>query len=166
MLELVDNTDLKSVALLERVGSNPSIPTIKVMNKLYLTDHSGENKLETTLSHIQKYVGKGWHPLIEDLVKDLFALGWNGEILQVKEKFGELCFYTRPMKYGDPTEIDNLVFDRVIKAEKESNSICELCSNPASLHISNERSYIRTLCEYCAEQNNFRKYVIPKFRVP
>ena len=41
------------------------------------------------------YIGPGWYPIIDRLVADLLKLGWNGEVLEVKEKFSTLRFYNR-----------------------------------------------------------------------
>lgn len=36
---------------------------------------------------------KGWGGIINSLIEDLFNLGWNGQLYQIKEKFGGLRFY-------------------------------------------------------------------------
>lgn len=33
-------------------------------------------------------VGKGWHPILRELFDQLFAIGWDGDVHQIKEKFG------------------------------------------------------------------------------
>ena len=79
-------------------------------------------------------VGRGWEPLIRRLYA---AKPPNVSVLQVKEKFGGLRFYTGPAPKG---------FHRLIEqAEAESYSICELCGRPGT---ADERYYwIVTLCE-------------------
>lgn len=47
-----------------------------------------------TIEEIKGKVGPDWHPIIDRLVDDFFALGWSGVVEQVKEKFGGLRFYT------------------------------------------------------------------------
>lgn len=81
-------------------------------------------------------IGKGWHPLVKELIEDLQKLGWDGTILQIKEKFGGLRFYIA----GGSDE----VWDRIERAEKESFTICEECGEPGQLR---KRSWIRTLCD-------------------
>ena len=38
-------------------------------------------------------VGDGWVPIVDRLITDLEAMGWRGQVRQVKEKFGGLRFY-------------------------------------------------------------------------
>ena len=40
-------------------------------------------------------IGRGWVSLLEQLCRQLDQLGWNKEVLQIKEKCGHLCFYIR-----------------------------------------------------------------------
>src|SRR5262249_33643864 len=56
----------------------------------------GPDRIPITLADLQSHVGQEWAGIIERLVADLFAMGWNGEVVQVKSKFGELRFYVRP----------------------------------------------------------------------
>jgi hypothetical protein len=67
---------------------------------------------EATLEDVCSCVGPGWHDIIRRLVMDLEALGWDGSVMQVKEKFGTLRFY---IGYGS-----DAVFDRIDEAEAES----------------------------------------------
>ena len=69
-------------------------------------------------------VGKGWVPLLMDLTKKLFALGWDGRLEQVKEKFGTLRFYWANNIPGIMGEIAN---DVVSEAEARSAYICQTC---------------------------------------
>lgn len=82
--------------------------------------------------------GEGWAPLIDRLIGDLIALGWDKHIGQVKEKFGGLRFYI-----GSGT---SEIFDRIDKAEAESQITCENCGEPG-----HERGggWIKTLCDNC-----------------
>jgi hypothetical protein len=79
----------------------------------------------------------GWYPLIQKLIEDLIVLGWDKNISQVKEKFGGLRFYI-----GSGTEE---IFERIIQAEKESYSICEICGEPGESRRVNGWYY--TLCD-------------------
>ena len=81
--------------------------------------------------------GEGWIPLIEELIKDLKELGWDGDIQQVKEKFGGLRFY---INGGS-----NAVFARIDKAEADSYKICETCGEAGILRT--DRNWVRTLCD-------------------
>ena len=81
-------------------------------------------------------VGEGWYPLVNQLVEDILALGWDGNIFQVKEKFGGLRFYI-----GSGS---NEIFDRIAKAENDSYEICEECGQPGVLRGG---GWLKTLCD-------------------
>ena len=68
-------------------------------------------------------VGPGWVPLLERLIMDLIALGWDRDCHQVKEKFGGLRFYTGP--------VSEACFQRIREAESESMRTCTVCGGPA-----------------------------------
>lgn len=65
---------------------------------------------------------KGWLPLIDRLVVDLKATGWNGKVSQIKQKFGRLCFYADALTDAMSVRID--------QAESESARTCETCGRP------------------------------------
>ena len=100
------------------------------------TIHLGFRGREATLAELQQEVGTGWSGIIADLVLKLFALGWNGVILQCKEKFGGMRFYT-----GETTdEMETLIR----AAEAESYKTCEQCGKPG---IARRDGWIKTLCD-------------------
>lgn len=81
-------------------------------------------------------VPRGWRPLVGRLVDDLLALGWDGEVRQVKEKFGTLRF--------DVGRASVAVDARIAEAEGESGRTCEICDKPGeSVEI---RHWTNTLC--------------------
>lgn len=81
-------------------------------------------------------VGKGWVPILLELIDDLYALGWNGRVWQIKEKFGGLRFYI-----GDAPDA---VHERIRKAEVDSYTICEVCGSPGHHRAT---AWERTLCD-------------------
>lgn len=81
-------------------------------------------------------IGKGWYPLVQELVEDLKKLGWDGTILQIKEKFGGLRFYI-----GSGSEE---IWNRIEEAEKKSYTICEVCGESGEVR---SEGWIRTLCD-------------------
>ena len=103
----------------------------------YYTDNK-----EFSIEDLQVCVDPGWSKLIEDLVNDLFNLGWNGEVLQVKEKFGGLRFY---INTGSQE-----IFDRIYRAENDSFKICEYCGAPG---FPRNTGWIKTLCDTCVENS-------------
>jgi hypothetical protein len=82
-------------------------------------------------------VGGGWNQLIKDLISDLIKMGWNKEVVQVKEKYGTLRFYI--------TEGTDDIHRRIAKAEIESSTICEATGKPGKLR--NDIGWWRTLCD-------------------
>jgi hypothetical protein len=69
--------------------------------------------------------GEGWENLLLQLCQDLENLEFDGNVLQIKEKFGGLRFY-----------IDSgcqEVYNRIDVAESESYKICEICGAPGKL---------------------------------
>jgi len=81
------------------------------------------NGREATPESIKACVPDGWEGLIDRLLRDLITLGWqDGEIWQVKEKFGGLRFY---IATGD-----ELVQQRIREAEQESMTTCHECGSP------------------------------------
>lgn len=79
----------------------------------------GWNGEVMSMKDILSHVGEGWHSIVDDLIKDLFALGWNGSLYQIKEKFGGLRFYID--KGNDE------IFKRINLAELQSLKTCEDC---------------------------------------
>lgn len=81
-------------------------------------------------------IGPGWYSLVKDLIVSLFKLDWDGELYQVKEKFGGLRFYIGEQN----TEISRLIRE----AENASYKICEVCGEPG---ITRPGTWIRTRCD-------------------
>jgi hypothetical protein len=85
--------------------------------------------------------GDGWFNLVYQLCQDLTKLDAEFEVLQVKEKFGTLRFYTTGIR-GD---ID-AAYGLIDKAEKESGTICEICGEPGE---TRGELWLRTTCTTC-----------------
>lgn len=110
-----------------------------------------EKSLQETLMSFGFECGDGWFDLIWNLCQDielLLALHnpnsddeayYPFEVIQVKEKFGQLRFYTNWLTDG--------IDDRISKAEVESSRTCELCGDPGSL--VNKGGWLSTVCENC-----------------
>lgn len=86
--------------------------------------------------------GNGWLPMIQKCIEELIAIGWNKEIIQIKEKFGGLRFYTNGL-----TEEGHAI---VQKYEELSYRICELCGSQENVNVSTQ-GWIRTLCNKCSK---------------
>lgn len=76
---------------------------------------------------------KGWESLYGPLMERCKAEGV--EIFQIKEKYGELRFYTGPASEE--------LLDAINEATRRSRRICEVCGEPGKLYTS---GWWRTLC--------------------
>lgn len=92
---------------------------------------------------VKACVGPGWHALLDKLIDELETLGWNGTVMQVKEKFGGLRFY---IGYGNPE-----IWDAIDRAEHKSYEICEHCGNFGRLRTT---GWMLTLCDACEEERH------------
>jgi len=68
---------------------------------------------------------EGWRSIVNDLINDLFSMGWDGSLLQIKEKFGGLRFY---IDVGTDE-----MYDRIARAESESVKTCMICGEPGEV---------------------------------
>ena len=82
-------------------------------------------------------VSLGWNLIIKNLIQDLIRLGWNKEVIQVKEKFGGLRFYIN--------EGTDEIHQRIGQAELESMKTCEITGRPGKLRT--DIGWYRTLCD-------------------
>ena len=82
-------------------------------------------------------VGSGWNLLIKNLIQDLIILGWDKEVIQVKEKFGGLRFYIN--------EGTSEIHQRIAKTEIESMKTCEITGKLGKLRT--DIGWYRTLCD-------------------
>jgi len=94
------------------------------------------------LDYVLQGVGPGWSKIVQRLIRDLFILGWDGQLHQIKEKFGGLRFYI-----GGGSDA---IFERINKAENESFKVCESCGEPGK--IWPEWYWMATHCEACNEK--------------
>lgn len=89
----------------------------------------------------------GWYPLILELNNSLSNIDPDYQVHQIKEKWGALVFYFRPMGLtltGEQIrQMDALVAD----AEKRSTRICEICGESGSL--VKHAGYWMTRCPEC-----------------
>lgn len=81
-------------------------------------------------------VGKGWYPLIKELIEKLIENGWDKKICQVKEKFGGLRFY--------PQGLSEENWKIVSEYEKKSYETCEVCGKKGKTR--NDGHWLTTLC--------------------
>jgi len=98
----------------------------------------GHEEQIVSLETLTKEAPPGWKSLLETLVAGLFVLGWNGHVLQVKQKFGTLRFY---LPSGSPEPL----YELCEKAFQQSTKICKVCGEPSMPERGN---FHRSLCRY------------------
>ncbi len=96
----------------------------------------GRGLKDVPLSRLQEEVGPGWSGILERLTEALFPMGWNGVVLQCKEKFGGLRFYTAETT----DDMDTLIS----AAENESYKTCEQCG---AAGVPRSGGWIKTMCD-------------------
>lgn len=105
-----------------------------------------DGDIQHTLMPLGFQCGDGWFSLIWKLCEDLDPLvaelkqksGVHFEILEVKEKFGQLRMY--------PNHRTSPISKRIGIAEAESLHTCEVCGQPGRLRGGN---WVQTLCDRC-----------------
>ena len=107
------------------------------MNKMIWQFTGNEAPYESVIAA----AGNGWETLVANLIDDLFELGWDGTVAQVKEKFGGLRFY---IGAGN-----DAIWARIEKAEKESYSLCIRCGGPGEIYTD---GWYLTLCDKHAKE--------------
>lgn len=90
-------------------------------------------------------VGNGWVPILEEMFDKLKAIGWEGDVSQIKEKFGILRIYL--------TEETDEVEEIVREAEDKSAKVCEFCGSPGTL---GGEYWLKTLCPECRIKEDIR----------
>jgi hypothetical protein len=107
------------------------------------------NHPDTLYNGCDGIVGSGWVPILERRAVDLKALGWNGGVDQIKEKFGGLRFYLTP--HAIPEMHREAASARISQAMQESYKTCEQCgtTEQVTTGYSPGRSWIDTLCTGC-----------------
>jgi hypothetical protein len=91
----------------------------------------------------KRYVGKGWHPLIDTIYDMLERREPNYVIVQVKEKLGGLRVYAE----GGTVSRRGLHF--IWDVEKQSQTVCEMCGAEGRLRTN--RAWYKTLCDTHAD---------------
>lgn len=81
-------------------------------------------------------ISSGWYSIVKELIAELINLGWDREVIQVKEKFGGLRFYVSNIPEGGDSVI--------LKYEALSHHVCEVCGNYGTIRGG---SWLQTLCD-------------------
>ena len=92
-------------------------------------------------------VGKGWHPLLDELDAELRETVPGYQVFQVKEKFGELRVYLQGGTFPPAWEI-------IEKYTIRSRTVCEYCGEPGT---HRQDRWWRTLCDPCEERHQIER---------
>lgn len=100
-------------------------------------------KPNVTVIYFGIETGDGWYQLIDDLCHRIQKYIDDNDkkqsiAIQIKEKFGALRFYC----YNG----DDVIFDMIDAAEKDSMEICESCSKPG---IMRNDGWMKVRCDPC-----------------
>lgn len=87
----------------------------------------------------QLSVPPGWEDIVLRCHERLLAVCPGYAILQVKEKFGGLRYYTGSY----PTELRAQIDEAITSAEREADVTCEVCGEPGTLE---DRVWARVTC--------------------
>jgi len=85
-------------------------------------------------------ISSGWYSIVKELITELINLGWDQEVIQVKEKFGGLRFYISNTPEGGDSVIS--------KYETLSYNVCEVCGDHGYLRGG---GWLKTLCDKHSE---------------
>lgn len=96
-------------------------------------------------------VGKGWHPLLDELHEALMEVCPEYVTHQVKEKFGGLRAYIQGNEAAHEVEHEY---------EARSFLICESCGNPGRVRTST--SWYHTFCNTCEEAYLMERHLTPQ----
>lgn len=94
-------------------------------------------------SPVSRYVGPGWISILDDLVNALYEKGWSRQVTEIKQKFGELRFYTD----DERSEIQDLIAE----ARKRSRVTCEGCGEPGTFKRLSPGG-VKTVCDLCTSK--------------
>lgn len=109
-------------------------------------------------------VGKGWHPILDELDHQFVMITGLGtsehmkiKVLQIKEKFGAMRVYVNISEV--PEDRRNPIYHAIRVAEEESAKTCEKCGSQEGVETRGKKDqkfgWVRTLCaEHHREQDN------------
>jgi len=109
---------------------------------------SPDPELQRNLTAFGFEIRDGWLSLLEELFDKIQELVDNDpqynalEVVQVKEKYGELRIYINA--YWEVIE------DLINEYTRKSKHICEWCGEKGKLH--NDNGWLTTLCNKCHEK--------------
>lgn len=105
------------------------------------------NKLKTPYELFGIECGKGWKSLYQPILDKVEEINRKEpdnpiQVLQVKEKFGQLMVYLDRYTNG--------LFDMCMEASEKSNHVCEECGKPSESRM--DKGWIYQLCDKCYDK--------------
>jgi hypothetical protein len=96
--------------------------------------------------------GAGWHALIEEMNKEMRAIGVDFRFAQIKEKFGALRVYIAPecedATFRTNDERVESLYEIIKKYEEMSKHVCEKCGLDNANQVVID-GWAQTLCQKC-----------------
>ena len=89
-------------------------------------------------------INDGWYQILHDCFEEMFAAGWDGELAQVKEKWGMLQIYL----IGYYPELEEIIK----KYTNLSYTICERCGSTNDVICKMSFGWFLTLCSHCRQK--------------
>jgi hypothetical protein len=98
---------------------------------LYARDYPELAPLEARMTWAYKAfdIGPGWIPIVVELDQKMAEVAPEYELVQVKEKFGGLRFYTGVVNKDHYDAVNALIAE----AEKKAAVTCDECGQPGSM---------------------------------
>jgi hypothetical protein len=93
-------------------------------------------------------IGPGWFDLVLELDATLAEIDPDYRVLQIKEKFGGLCYYVQTSPGYEMTGdyMNDPFYAPIRAAEARSTTICEDCGTDGELRPG---GWVVTLCDAC-----------------
>lgn len=93
-------------------------------------------------------VGRGWYPIVVALDEALTQLDPTYSVFQVKQKWGNLCYYY--VAHTDDAVVQQRMRDLVITAESAAALTCERCSTTeGEVRARTGELPVLTVCDSC-----------------
>lgn len=85
----------------------------------------------------------GWWKILDGAFESMFAIGWDGRVYDIKEKYGSLRL--------DVSSSDDEIDVVCLMAEEDSVRTCQVCGDPGKMTRGH---WLYVLCESCKEKEN------------
>lgn len=97
---------------------------------------SGRRDDPVDFEDVMAEVPEGWRAILHKGFEEMFVLGWDGGIRQIKEKFGSLRLYVQ----NGSNELEEIIS----RMEEETENVCSVCGAPKT---KTANGWIRYYCD-------------------